>query len=155
VARRKCPIHIPHQLIMTALFITIIFLFGVVPCLEDVSRGIVFYTFQFFLQLYNFLYDTLYFRIYGYVCLNIMSPLWAETVVHYRCRNNYKSSLDLLVFGTAGSGFNAQYRKWRRDPVAAPATVAAETRAPSGAVSVPLPRTPNENILSKTWSWRC
>jgi hypothetical protein len=84
------------------------------------------------------------------ICRNNMLLLWAEKVVHCKCRNNYKSSLDLLVLGTAGSGLKAQYRKWRRGPVAAPATAAAETRTPSGAVSVPLPRTPNENILSKT-----
>jgi hypothetical protein len=62
---------------------------------------------------------------------------------------NHRSSLDLLPRG-ADSGFNEQYKKWRRGPVAAPATAAAATRAPSGAVSVPLPRTPKENILSKT-----
>jgi hypothetical protein len=65
--------------------------------------------------------------------------------------NDYRSSLDLLIRDVRDvSGFKEQYKKCRRGPVPAPAATA--TRTPKGAVSVPLPRTPKENILSKTGS---
>jgi hypothetical protein len=69
---------------------------------------------------------------------------WYYILDHTYCLLDcvYRSSRDLL---RGASCFNEQYRKCRRGPVAAPAT-----RAPSGAVSVPLPRTPRENIRSKT-----
>lgn len=52
-------------------------------------------------------------------------------------------------FGFAWFSFlSGQKRKCRRGPVVAPATAA--TRAPRGCVSVPLPRSPSENILSNT-----
>lgn len=66
----------------------------------------------------------------------------------------HDTSLDLFPLMCL-SPFNEQYRKCLRGPLeadaaAAAAAAAAATRAPRGAVSVPLPRTPRENILSNT-----
>jgi len=52
--------------------------------------------------------------------------------------------------GTGFSGLSEQYKKCRRGSVALATAATAATRAPSGAVSVPLPRTPSENMRSNT-----
>lgn len=65
--------------------------------------------------------------------------------------STYKGSLaGIPLTRGVGSGFNVQYKNWRFGPAVAAITVAAPTRPPTGTVSVPLPRTPSENIRSKT-----
>ena len=54
-------------------------------------------------------------------------------------------SLDRFMWEPV-SGFRVQYRKWRLGPVWA----VVPLWAPNGVVFSPLPRSPSENILSKT-----
>ncbi len=62
---------------------------------------------------------------------------------------NHRSSLERRARGRL-SGFKVQNKKCRRGPATTAAAAAAATLVPSGTVSVPLPRTPNENIRSNT-----
>lgn len=101
-------------------------------------------------------------------CLQSPSYPWILTrgqnrprliMVQTECKNNVHSHVGPLVFGaTFRAGFSflsfgasrrVQYMNCRRDP----GVVVVATRLfapPGGAVSVPEPRTPKENILSNT-----
>jgi hypothetical protein len=94
-----------------------------------------------------FLFAFLPFRLSRYVHTHRLDMVAFFHISMTVTGSSYNPSLDLLLRAVS-SGFNEQYRKWRRGPDEAPATAA--TRAPRGAASVPLPRTPKENILSKT-----
>lgn len=84
-------------------------------------------------------------------CTHILEHTFFQHGYRTNYLHCYNASLDRLRRGGL-SGFNIQNRKCRRGPALTAAAAAAATRVPNGTVSVPLPRTPNENILSKTCS---